>query len=107
MATPSFVPLARHSPPPAPPSDTEVYFAGTQIFDTGVVGNSGSGSVAIHCEITRLDSGTVVYPGNGTMAGTSSTVAAKVGTIGGLDFTTAINCYVILSDGVGGASNDL
>ena len=85
---------------------TEVYFAGTQIFDTGAVANSGSGSVSIRCEATRLDSSTVAYSCSGTADATASTSKAKVGTIGGLDFTSANNFYIILTSGVGGSTDD-
>jgi len=85
---------------------TEVYFAGTQIFDTGAVANSGSGSVSIRCEVTRIDSSTVAYSCSGTSDATSRTPYSKVGTIGGLGFTSANNFYIILTSGVGGSTDD-
>ena len=86
----------------------EVYFAGTQIFDTGAIANTGAGSVSIVCEITRIDSATVGYNCHGIGTATATTQWAKVGTIGGLDFTTAQNCYLILTaSGTGAASSQI
>lgn len=85
---------------------TEVYFSGTQVYDTGAIANTGSGSVSITCEITRVNSTTVSCRSQGVITGTANSASAKVLTIGGLDFTTGINFYVILTSGVGGSSND-
>ena len=85
---------------------TEIYFAGTQIFDTGAVANTGSGSVSIRCEVTRIDSSTVAYSCTGTSDATARVAYAKVGTIGVLSFTSTQSFYTILTSGVGGASND-
>lgn len=87
---------------------TEVYFAGTQIFDTGAIGNTTSGSLSIRCEVTRIDSATVAYSCSGIEQDASATPRsfAKVGTIGGLDFTTTQNFYEILTaSGTGAASS--
>jgi len=86
---------------------TEVYFAGTQIFDTGAIANSTSGSLSIKCELTRIDSSTVAYSCQGTEQDSgASRPFAKVGTIGGLDFTTTQNFYEILTaSGTGAGDN--
>lgn len=85
---------------------TEVYFAGTQIFDTGTVNNGGTGSVSIRCEITRIDSSTVAYSCYGISDASTQKSYAKVGTIGGLSFSSAQNFYIILTSAAGGSSND-
>ncbi len=85
---------------------TEVYFGGTQIYDTGSVANTGTGGCVIRCIITRTDSSDVSYSCTGTATGTASATTVKIGTVGGLDFTGLINCYDILTSGVGGSSND-
>jgi len=82
----------------------QVYFAGTSIFDSGAVSASSESYVSIRCEVTRRDSSTVAYNSGatGTIDG-AGTSFAKVGTIGGLDFSTTKNFYIILTSSSSGA----
>jgi hypothetical protein len=88
--------------------DTQVYFAGTLIFDTGAIANTTAGNVSIHCEVTRINSSTVSYSCEGVENDATGTpkAFAKVGTIGGLSFTGTLTFYEILTaSGTGAASS--
>ena len=61
--------------------------------------------MSIVCEITRIDSATVGYNCHGVGTATATTQWSKVGTIGGLDFTAAQNCYLILTASGAGATS--
>jgi hypothetical protein len=91
---------------------SQVYFAGTQIIDTGAVANTGAGACSITCEVTILDcstltSATVAYNCTAIAAGTSTTPFVKVGKISGVDLTAGVSCYVVLTAGSGGSTGDI
>lgn len=90
----------------------QVYYAGTQIIDTGDIANSGSGSASLNCELTVVDnsslsSETVAYNCTATAVGTTATPVAKVGTKTGVNMNSPQTFYVVLTAGTGGATGDI
>ena len=86
----------------------QVNCASTQIYDTTSTTATGAGGFSITCEMTRLSSSTLAYNCHANGYGSTGTAACKVGTITGVDFTSAMpNSLTITSSGAGSASSQV